>query len=233
EKRRDTRVALLVQRMAIARNGATRAAIFGHHFLRRLRVLHTLVGGALAYRFEEYAAGFRSAQNDRATTENAGGDGALQSVGCRREGHAACLHAGHQAVLRDGDQRCIEYHAGRLAGALAGHEQIEVISEGDLTDELLGQVFAAHHDGVGVGRADGGAGNGFLADFHVIPVDTLLLAARCVAFNGDTEVVAYRRQPAKVRVRLPGRPVGGSNRVVRRLDGRQDRDPPPSWRFRA
>ncbi len=73
---------------------------------------------------------------------------------------------GDQAVLGDGDQGRVQHGARGRAGPPAGDQQVEVVGERDLADQVLAQVRAAHHDGVLVGRADGGARHGGLAYLH-------------------------------------------------------------------
>ena len=155
EQPRHARVALLVQRVAIAGDGLSGRAPAAHHLERggaKVAVLHRFV------HFGEQPAGrLRSAQDHAAATEDACGDRALQRVRRRGVGHARGLHARHHAVIGDRDQRGVQHHGVGARRPHAGHQEAEVVGEGDVPDQVLAQVLAAHRDAVLVGRADGGA----------------------------------------------------------------------------
>ena len=114
---RDARVALLVQRMAVAGDRLLARAPASRTTSARPRRGRRRLCARASISHEQASRGFRGAEDHRAAAEDAGRDRALHRVGRGRERHARRLHAGHEAVLGDRDQRRVR--APRLAARSA------------------------------------------------------------------------------------------------------------------
>jgi hypothetical protein len=149
---RGARIRGAVKRMAVAGKRPPRSAVFLNGGTRRGGKVGAVRPFAQAY--EEAAGVLGAAQDHRAAAEDAGRDRALHSFRSGRIGHARGLHARHQPMLGDRHQAGVEHACLGLARRRAGYQQPEVLRERELAHEVAAQIVPAHHDRLGIGRAD-------------------------------------------------------------------------------
>ena len=97
---------------------------------------------------EKMARSFRSPKNDRATAEQASGNGALHRLGGCRQCHACGLHRWHQAMLCQRNHGGIGHAHQVGAGRFARQQKKEIRSEGLLTNDITAKIFATHNNPV-------------------------------------------------------------------------------------
>jgi hypothetical protein len=164
EQPADAGVILLVQRVAVARDGAVRIARLDERGEGRgIDVTQRDVSEDAGH---EVRGRFRRAEDHGAAAEEAGRDRALDRLRRGGERDACGRDGGYEPMLCNCDQRGIEDPALRRRRQLAGDEQPGVIGEGDAADEVTAQVVAAHHDRVRVRGGNGRALVGLRPDFH-------------------------------------------------------------------
>ena len=117
----------------------------------------------------EAASDFGAPQHDTATSEQAGGDGAMKRLGRGRQGHPRGNDAWHKTMFGDRAKNGIGEQFLLLVGHAPRHEKPEIAGKVDFADDLVAQVMAAHGDAGRIRCADRGKGLILFADAHCLP----------------------------------------------------------------
>ena len=157
EQHRCARIALLVHRVSETGNESAGRLRVGDHRGCDLVPSLVIAGERIEagdHVVEKVGRVLGDAEKARATAEQACCDRPLERVGCAQVRHACGDRRGGEPVIGERDQHSLEQDPLTLGRPTLRHHPVGQLTEGDLAQEVGGQVVSEEPDVVGVGRAE-------------------------------------------------------------------------------